>query len=241
MKLIWIAALLAATTLPATAQQDKEAIKKKLMEQVEKRLAEQRKVILERLGKLIDDELAQVPAAAPKKSELAETLDKKIADLETQVFNSKAQLRELRLWKEDIKLIESVKEDPPRTQADLQDIWTESFAALSEDKDYEKGNEGFKKIYYALQGTNHPWKIISPYNIACGYALKGKDTRKKALDWLEVSLRSGYAARAQGCTNGCQYDSDPHSSFEHMQVDTDLDSLHGTKRWKEMIRRYKPK
>jgi S1-C subfamily serine protease len=60
--------VIAATFLfpaPARAQDDKEALKKKLLEQIEKKLEEESKRILEEISKLIDDEIAKMRAKKP--------------------------------------------------------------------------------------------------------------------------------------------------------------------------------
>lgn len=235
MKLALMFAILVA---PAAAQQDKEAVKKRLMDQVKARLEKERKAVLDRIGKLIDEELEKAPAGGP----IAEQIDKRLLELELTIANAQAEARELEVWKADMELISALQNGDPLTDQDLQGIWTESFAALSEDKEFEKGNRGFKTIYYflKLRQSTHSYVQISPYNIACGYALWGKEHQKEALDWLEIALRNGYGRESQGCVNGCQYDPDPHTSFEHMEVDTDLENLRDSDRWKELMRRYKP-
>ena len=237
MKLTLIFAMLIA--LPAAAQQDKEAVKKKLMDQVKSRLEKERKAVLDRIGKLIDDELAKASGGGP----IADQLDRRIKELELTILDAEAEARELKLWQSDLKVIEELQAGDELGQQELQGIWDEAFAALSEDADFEKGNAGFKTLYYYLKMRNptHTWVMVAPYNLACGYALWGKDHQDEALTWLEVSLRNGYAQRSGGCAAGrCQYDPEPHTSFEHMEIDTDLESLRDTDRWKQMIRRYKP-
>lgn len=236
MKLTLIFAILMA--LPAAAQQDKEAIKKKLMDQVKARLEKERAAVLDRVGKLIDEELAKTAGGGP----IGDQIEARLRELELTVAEAQAEAREWALWKTDLKMIEELQANP-LNDADIKQLWDEGFAALSEDHDFEKGNANFKKIYYFLKisGSNHDYVMIAPYNLACGYSLWGKEHQQEALDWLEISLRNDYTKRASGCQAGrCQYDPEPHNSFEHMEIDPDLENLRDSDRWKDLVRRFKP-
>jgi hypothetical protein len=231
--------LIAAAAL--ASQDDPAALKKKLMDQVRARLAEERAQILSRIGTLLDEELEASGGGA---AGLAEQIDQRAARIKKEIDDRQFELRALALMKADLPIVESLPKEGPKTGEDMSRIFQEAYGALSEEKDYAKGNRGFKVLYYALKDQEDTrlsfQATISAYNIACGYSLMGKEHAETALDWLELSLRRGYAERAAGCRNGCQYDTDPHSSFEHMEIDPDLENLRDTERWKELTRRFKP-
>ncbi len=62
--------------------------------------------------------------------------------------------------------------------------------------------------------------IIYPYNLACGFALKG-DT-SNALEWLEKSIQIGY------------------QNYDHIQTDPDLESIRGTESFNQIMEKYFP-
>lgn len=235
-----IIALALVTASLAAQQEDPAALKKKLMDQVRARLAKEREQILARIGTVIDEELAKLPAGAG----MAEKIDQRIETLEKEIADRQFELRAMAMMKTDLPVIEALEKDAPKNGEEVSKIFQDSFKALSEEKDFEKGNRGFKVLYYALKDQADPrlsfQATISAYNIACGYSLLSKEQAELALDWLEISLRRGYADRAQGCSNGCQYDNDPHSSFEHMEIDPDLENVRDTPRWKEIVKKFKP-
>jgi len=61
--------------------------------------------------------------------------------------------------------------------------------------------------------------IDSAYNIACGYALLGE--KKNALDWLEKAIEIGW------------------KDGDHLEKDSDLESLRGEERYKKLVGRLK--
>ncbi|HTF56777.1 MAG TPA: PDZ domain-containing protein [Planctomycetota bacterium] len=68
MKLaVWITAVAALflSAMPARAQEDKEALKKKILEEVEKKLKEEEARILEEISKLIDEQIAKARSKKP--------------------------------------------------------------------------------------------------------------------------------------------------------------------------------
>lgn len=61
---------------------------------------------------------------------------------------------------------------------------------------------------------------IYPYNLACGFALKGDSTM--AFEWLEKSFQIGYW------------------NYDHMQADPDLESIRETETFNQMMEKYFP-
>jgi hypothetical protein len=242
--ILGIVVLLAAAASTSGQAQDPQETKKKLMDQVRERLAEERRRILDRVGKLIDEELDK-RGGGGEPIGVAELIERRREQLQRDIEERQGAIRELELWKEDIALIEEVrKEKPAATREEVNAAFQAAYQLLAEDKDYAAGNRAFKKLFYAYREVPEFFgtAVISAYNIACGYSLLGGDPNiTRSLDWLEVSLRLGYAARTGGCENGCQYDREPHSSFEHMELDTDLENIRTTERWKELVKRFKPR
>ncbi|HEY3226156.1 MAG TPA: PDZ domain-containing protein [Planctomycetota bacterium] len=116
-----VAALVLAAT-PARAQDDKEALKKKILEQIEKKLEEESKRILEEISKLIDEELAKartkkpdapdpVPAPAPGKRPY----------LGVRPDPEQPSDEDLKAWKVEGGVRITVGEDGPAIKAGFQD------------------------------------------------------------------------------------------------------------------------
>lgn len=235
-----IFALAALAASLGAAQEDPAALKKKLMDQVRARLAKEHEQILARIAAVIDEELAKLPAGAG----MAGKIDQRIEALKKEIGDRQFELKAMAIMKTDLPILESLEKAAPKTKEEVGKIFQDSYKALSEEKDYEKGNRGFKVLYYALKDQADPRlsfeATISAYNIACGLSLLSREQAELALDWLEIALRRGYADRAQGCNNGCQYDNDPHSSFEHMEIDPDLENVRDTARWSEIVKKFKP-
>jgi len=73
--------------------------------------------------------------------------------------------------------------------------------------------KSFHRATALIPDDHHPY-----YGIACIYALQGKNDL--ALDFLEKSLKKGY------------------NDWDHIDVDTDLDSIRNDKRFKKIINNY---
>ncbi|MBI1803161.1 MAG: tetratricopeptide repeat protein [Ignavibacteriae bacterium] len=83
-------------------------------------------------------------------------------------------------------------------------------------KEYENSGEYYDSAFTIQQGT-----LFSYYNAACSWALAGNKT--KALEYLNQSADLGW-----------QY-------IDHLKKDTDLNSLHQTKEWAELINKVEKK
>ena len=93
----------------------------------------------------------------------------------------------------------------------------EEASRLHQQKRYPEAIEKFKII-----AESHPKTqagIHSAYNIACGYALLGENS--KALDWLEKAADMGF------------------TNFGEIERDADLKSLHGEERFRRLVEKLK--
>jgi TolA-binding protein len=217
----------------ARAQETDEQIKRRILDRVKERLAEEKKLILERMSKVIDEELSGGPKkepAAPK------TTDKRIRDLERKLQALDDQrddlmrdIRDIKRETEDAKIIADAKKSPIESGQEGAEEFQDAFKAhndatkdLESDKakaakGFERSIAGFKRIYYALKDNDDAKQLTLPsaYNVACGYALVGKNT--EAIDWLEIAIRHGY------------------SDYDHMRKDTDLDGLRKERRFLRLL------
>jgi len=96
---------------------------------------------------------------------------------------------------------------------EAEELYKQSYALLSQQKDFRKAAEGFQKIAEAFPKT--PLGRNSAYNVACAFALLGE--KEKALDWLDKAVRFGY------------------TDVEHMDRDSDLVSLRSEARYKKIV------
>ena len=232
-----LAAALAVAPV-ARAQESDDALKRRIMEKVAERLREEKKLILERMAKVIDEELAggpkKDPAPAPPKAG-----DKRLRDLERQLqaLNDKRDdlmrdIRAVRRESEDAKIIEEAKRSAPETGQEAKDEWDGYYEAhnnatndLAKDKEkaakgFEKSIAGFKRLYYCFKDQpdsngHQMFGIPGAYNVACGYALLGKNT--EAIDWIEISIAAGY------------------KDWDHMRKDSDLDGLRKERRFLRLL------
>jgi tetratricopeptide (TPR) repeat protein len=83
---------------------------------------------------------------------------------------------------------------------------------------WEKGNPdlGVEQFFKVIE--LYPQESAAYYNIACYYAIKG--IPDLALVWLEKAFKNGFR------------------QFQHMQTDTDLDSIRLLPRYKKLVARY---
>ena len=77
-------------------------------------------------------------------------------------------------------------------------------------KEYDTSGKYYDRAFKTQKGTSNDY-----YNAACSWALAGN--KNKALDYLKESTDLGWL------------------NIGHMKNDTDLDSLHQTKEWEELI------
>ena len=79
-----------------------------------------------------------------------------------------------------------------------------------DNKEYEKSGEYYDRAFRMQKGTSNDY-----YNAACSWALAGNKT--KALEYLNLSVDLGWL------------------NINHLKRDTDLNSLHQTKEWDELV------
>jgi len=133
--------------------------------------------------------------------------------LEEQKESLQVEMAKAKRLEADAPLREEAKKDGPHGPEDAQEMFDNALELHDKDKNYREAIKLFKRIYY-----NYPKSkmgAISAYNAACGYALSGQ--KEEALDWLELSVKSGYA------------------DFDHLRQDSDLDGLRGEKRYKKLL------
>jgi tetratricopeptide (TPR) repeat protein len=225
------AALVAAA--PAVrAQETDEQMKKRILDKVRERLQEEKKSILERMSKVIDEELSggpkrdgpAAPAPPAAQDKRIRDLQRKLQALDDQRDDIMRDIRGFRRETEDAKIIQDAKRSPPETMQEAQaefkeafDLHNEATSDLSSDKGkalkgFEKSIAGFKRLYYALKDVPEANGLTLPsaYNVACGYALSGKSD--EAIDWLEMAIKAGY------------------DDWDHIRQDSDFASIRKERR-----------
>ncbi len=215
---------LAIASTAVYAQQDDEAakIKKAILDKVRARMEEENKKILERVAKIIDEELAKAPSANPDLEKRIADIEKKLKDLDAARADLLKQLDTLKkeaanpkpkpAEDEEAKIKADAKKNGPQDLEEAQGLFRE---ALEEHngKDFKSSILKFKYIYY--QFPDNQLGVASAYNVACGYALAGE--KAKACDWLEISFKGGW------------------QDYEHVKKDTDLDSIRNEKKYKALM------
>ena len=216
-------AFLATTSATAFARQDEnEKLKKAILDKVKARLDDEHKKIMEHVGKIIDEELAKGGAPATELDKKIAEIEKKLKDLDALKADLSKQLEELKKQakapppkvKEDgeAQIKKDAKTKGPQSPEEAQELFAEANKD-HEAKDFKSSILKFKYIYYQFE--ENPVGAASAYNVACGYALSGE--KDKACDWLEVSIKAGF------------------EDYEHMKKDTDLDSIRGEKKYKQLM------
>lgn len=221
--------LLAAAAAPARAQQqeDPAAIKERILQKVRERLAEEHKRILERVGKVIDEEFAkEAPAPAPPPdpspapvpddpskplAERLRNLDKRIRQLQDAIDDLNRDKRILQREADDAKIIEDARKNPPSDGGEYNAEFKLYYEAHDK-KDFKASIAGFKRLYYCFPKTREG--AICAYNVACAYSLQGD--KEAAIDWLETSIRAGY---------------NQAEDYAHMREDTDLNNIRKERRF----------
>ncbi len=213
-----IALGLSSTALRAQ-EPDAAELKKRVLDKVRKKLADERAAFLKRVEKIIDEEFAKPapgpapaakvePGADPKLKEI----ERKLRLLEEQKETLQAELAKQKRLADDEAVRKEAAKSGPRDGQEAQQMFKEALA-LHEGTKFTDSIRLFKRIYY--QFTDTEVGTISAYNVACGYALAGK--KEEALDWLEMSVKGGY------------------NDFDHLRKDTDLDGLRNEKRYKKLL------
>jgi TolA-binding protein len=215
----WLAAVLVLGLSPlAHGQDDPAELKARILEKVRAKLSADRSTLLKRIEKIIDEELSKGgPAvktpAAPAEGDKVKELERKMRQLEEQKESLQVEMAKAKRLEADAPLREEAKKDGPHGAEEAQEMFDNALELHDKDKNYREAIKLFKRVYY-----NYPKSkmgAISAYNAACGYALSGQ--KEEALDWLELSVKSGYA------------------DFDHLRQDTDLDGLRGEKRYKKLL------
>jgi tetratricopeptide (TPR) repeat protein len=215
-----IAALLLLSALPIRlaaqdAAEDPEVLKKRILEKVSQKLKAERRILLDKIEKLINEELAKTPDATPDETtKKLKELEKRLAKLDEEKKGVQAEIVETRRRAEDAKILKELEREPLDEQ-DLQGVFDEGMKLHGEEKDYDKAIPLFKKVFYTL--PEESVGFTAAYNVACGYALKGD--KERAIDWLEISIKYGF------------------TKFDHIKTDSDLDSLRGEPRFRALIRK----
>jgi len=243
MRILFAAAVALLTAAqPAFARQESdEALKERILEKVRRRIQEENKAILEKMAKIIDEELAgggakPGPEAAPRTPKDAEKkireLERKLRALDDQRDDLMRDIRSVKREVADAKIIEEAKKSAPETGQEAKDEFdsylethNEATKIIGTDREkavqgFEKSMAGFKRLFYAFrespESNGHQiFGIPSAYNVACGLALIGKNT--EAIDWIEVAIQHGY------------------KNWDHMRQDSDLDGLRKERRFLRLL------
>lgn len=205
---------------PPSPQEEIARLKRMILEKVRARLEEEHKRILEKIAKVIDEELAGKAPPPPPDAEtdkkIAE-LEKKLAEMDEQRAKLRGEIEALRRKgagvKDDEESIKAeAKEKGPQTPEEANELFQEAIEELNA-RDFEPSIRKFKWIFYQFPDNN--LGCTAAYNVACGYSLKNE--RAKACDWLAISFKHGFA------------------KFDHVRTDTDLDNIREEKRYKELM------
>jgi len=222
----------------ARAQETDEQIKKRILDKVRERLQEEKKSIIDRLSKVIDEELSGAPRkdpgagpAAPKGADpRMRDLERKLQKLDDERDDLMRDIRAIRReTTDDAKIIRDAKSNPPQSGQEASDEFQEYFTVHNEAtkeletdkgkaaKGFEKSIAGFKRLYYALKDVDQFKALTLPsaYNAACGYALMGKAT--EAIDWLQISIDAGY------------------KDWDHIREDTDFNLIRKERRFLRLL------
>jgi TolA-binding protein len=229
MRLVLASALAVIAALAfapiARAQESDEEIKRRILSKVRERLAEEKKQILERMAKVIDEELSGAPKKEPAPGE-AKPVDKRIRDLERQIQqlddkrdDLRRDIRAIKRETEDAKIIEQAKRSPPQSDEEYTGDFNEAMGYHTA-KEFDKSIEGFKRLAYAFKDHSNKDVVkqaasTPAYNVACGYALKGD--KEQAIDWLDLSIKLGF------------------DQWDHIRTDSDFDSIRKERRFLRLL------
>ena len=217
----YLAAILVLGLSSSAFCQDQDELKARILEKVRTKLATDRTALLKRIEKIIDEELAKdgpaakaptAPAPAEGDAKVKE-LERKMRQLEEQKETLAIEVAKAKRLAADEPLKEEAKRNGPHDGEEAQEMFDNALELHDKDKNYREAIKLFKRIYYNFPKSK--MGAISAYNAACGFALSGQ--KEEALDWLELSVKSGYA------------------DFDHLRKDTDLDGLRNEKRYKKLL------
>lgn len=193
--------------------QDPAELKKRVLEKVSQRLATERTALLKRIEKIIDEELAKDQPEAKTGGDPVKEAEKKLRVAEEEKERAAAQLAKAKRDADDAPLRKVARKDGPHDEEEAQEFFERALKLHDESKNYKESIPLFKRIFF--QFPNEPIGATSAYNVACGYALLGKN--EEAIDWLETSIKAGF------------------SKIDHLRKDPDLDGLRNEKRYKKLL------
>jgi hypothetical protein len=210
----------------ARAQETDEQIKKRILDKVRERLTEEKKTILERMSKVIDEELSgaprKVPGGAGTTDKRIRDLERKLQQLDDQREDLQRDIRSIKRETEDAKIIREATNSPPETGQDAGRIKA-AFDTHNEARwrsrrtrprrADSRSRSWIQAPFYARRTTSRRAALTIPsaYTAACGYALVGNVT--EAIDWLEISIKAGY------------------NDWDHIREDSDLELIRKERRY----------
>ena len=209
----------------ALAQDTDADLKARILEKVRAKLSADRSALLQRIEKIIDEELSKTGPAAkpgpakptpktePEGDAKVKDIERKMRLLEEQKETLAAEMAKAKRQAGDEGLREEARKDGPHDAEEAQEMFDNALELHDKDKNYREAIKLFKRIYYNFPKTRVG--AISAYNAACGFALSG--SKEEAIDWLEYSVKAGY------------------NDFDHLRKDTDLDGLRNEKRYKKLL------
>jgi len=216
--------LLLSPLLGAPRQEDPAELKRRILEKVRQKLAEERAAILRRVERIVEEELSRAepprpPASKPPAPPPAGESDARVRELERRLraLEEQKEILETEIAKSkrlalDEPVRKEAREKGPHDEEEASELFDEALEAHQR-KDFDASVRLFKRIYY--QFPKEPIGATSAYNVACGYALAGK--KDEALDWLEIALAAGFR------------------KIDHLRKDPDLDSLRQEKRYRRLL------
>lgn len=214
--LAWSLFLLLTPFLGASRQEDPAELKRRILEKVRRKLAEERAAILKRVERILEEELSrpQAPVSPPAAESDARVreLERRLRAIEEQKEILETEIAKARRLALDEPVKKEAREKGPHDEQEAAELFDEAIGA-HEKKDFDTSVRLFKRIYY--QFPKEPIGATSAYNVACGYALAGK--KEEALDWLEIALAAGFR------------------KIDHLRKDPDLDSLRHEKRYRRLL------
>ncbi len=204
-------AALLALSLQA-AQEDPAELKARILRKVAEKLAVERAALLQRLEKIIDEELAK-DAPQAQGGDKTRELERKMRALEEEKARVAEELARAKRDAADEPLRAEAKKSGPHDLPEAKEMFDQALELHDKDKNFKESIRLFKRIHF--QFPRHSLGVTSAYNVACGYALSGQ--KEEAMDWLELSVKSGFA------------------KIDHIRTDPDLDSLRNEKRYKRLL------
>ena len=200
---------------PCTPVQDQDPaeVKKRILEKVGQRLASERAALLKRIEKIIDEELAKDQPAAKSGGDPVREAEKRLRAAEEEKERAAAELAKAKRDADDEPLRKLARKEGPHDEEEAPEIFERALKLHDESKSYQESIPLFKRIYFQFPKTSIG--ATSAYNVACGYALLGKN--EEAIDWLETSIKAGF------------------NKIDHLRKDPDLDGLRNEKRYKKLL------